>query len=158
MTTVDRNRMLEENLGHARRRYEDRSRKLRLLGLPDEPTIALIIDCRDREGERIAKLNMDESYFHQWCAAARKHGVPTVTLGVGLDEAVALLGRISPDAEDQLLKPAPAGMFATAVVANGGVTFAFVPVEGESLYSPTPPLKANWLTSFLPPADHTLPA
>lgn len=151
--------LLTEKHGHVRRRYEDRTRKLRELGRPAEPTVALILDCRGGAGEQVAKLYMDESYFQEWRATASREGVPVVTVSMGVPEAVALVRQFCPDAEDGIRQPPPPGTFTTAVIAENRTLVAHLPIEGESRGTRPLPLRPKRLTSFLSPqADHSTSA
>lgn len=160
-TTMPKTQMallLGENIGHARRRYEDRTRMLREAGLPAEPTVVLVIDCRDEAGEAVAKVFMDEAYFHRWRATAGREGVPVVTLGDSVSNVVALVRQFNPEAIDGIRRPASPGMFKTAVIAFNRVLVIDVPIEGEKMDSPPFPLSRR-LTSFLSPqADHSTSA
>lgn len=103
----------------------------------DDPVI-LVLDLQDDRAARLAQLTglpwQQVNLWREECG--RNESVPTQILAAPRWAVLAVVGPMTPNSPQGILKPNPPGKFRVVAIAAGGNAFADFPLPPDSVFDP----------------------
>lgn len=99
----------------------------------DDPVI-VVLDLHDERAAKLAQLTgLPKEQADRWCKQRSRHdSVPTQILAAPRWAALAVIGSMTPNSLQGILKPSPPDTFRVIAVAAGGNAFADFPMPPRS--------------------------
>ncbi len=103
----------------------------------DDPVI-LVLDLQDDRAARLAQLTglpwQQVNLWREECD--RRDTVPTQILAAPRWAVLAVVGPMTPNSPQGILKPNPSGTFRVLALASGGIAFADFPLPPDTGFDP----------------------
>lgn len=114
-----------------RERIEFAYEKAKANGMEDP--VILVLDLRDERARKLAQLaGLPKEQAERWCKQCSRHqSVPTQIVAAPRWAVLAVVGRLTPNSPQGILRPCPPATFRVIGIAAGGNAFADFPLPPQ---------------------------